>query len=338
MKYHRLFLTALLTAVLRITTAQVANAPDKHYTNPVGQDIYMGDPFILFHDGIYYLYGTTSSGEGFKCWSSKDFREWKPEGFVYRKTETSWGGSNFWAPEVYFHKGEFYLAYSSKGKDSNNRMLLCLAKSPSPTGPFTDVHAPWFDMGFSCIDAHLFFDDDGKIYLYFDRVGYEGKQPDGYMYGLIYVMETDSQLRPSGDTIFCSKAEQDWENPLSMHSRCNEGSYVLKHNGKYYMTYSANHYLDPFYGIGYSTAPTPLGPWEKCKDNPLVGMNPEAGIFGPGHNSFTVSPDGKELFMVYHTHVSEKDKKRQVNIDRVEFDATGKLILRGPTRTPQRVP
>ena len=39
--------------------------------------------------------------------------------------------------------------------------------------------------------------------------------------------------------------------------------------------------------------------------------------------------------MVYNTHVSEKDKKRQANIDRVEFDQNGKLILHGPTRTPQ---
>lgn len=330
------FFFVIFLFLYSIVTAQ--NAQVKTYNNPVGEDIFMGDPFILFHDGLYYLYGTTSSGVGFKCWSSTDFKTWNDEGFAYRKTESSWGRTNFWAPEVYFYNDSFYMAYSSKGNEkSNERMLLCLAKSDSPAGPFKDIYAPWFDRGYSCIDAHLFFDDDEKIYLYFDRVGYEGNWPDGYLYGLIYAMELDRDLKPLGDTIFCSRAEQDWENPLSMNSRCNEGCSVIKNEGTYYMTYSANHYRDPFYGIGLSTAPSPLGPWTKCKNNPLVSMDEEAGIYGPGHNSYTVSPDGKELFMVYHTHVSEENKNRQVNIDRVEWK-NGKLRVNGPTRSPQPIP
>ncbi len=335
--FKTLSLFLLLFPVIFIA-AQEQKA-ENYYINPVGTNILMGDPYLLLHNGTYYLYGTTSSGEGFKCWSSKDFREWKSEGFVFRKSEQSWGGSNFWAPEVYYYNDEFYMAYSCKGKDkSDDRMLLCLAKSNSPTGPFNDLYAPWFDKGFSCIDAHLFFDDDKRIYLYFDKVGYQGKWPDGYLYGLIYCMENDSLLKPVSDTVFCSQAEQEWEHPQSMNSRCNEGCSVIKHNNTYYMTYSANHYLDPFYGIGYSTAPTPFGPWTKSNENPLIGMDKNAGMLGPGHNSFTESPDGKELFIVYHTHISEENKQRQVNIDRIQFDNVGRLFVNGPTRNPQPIP
>ncbi|MCK4966664.1 family 43 glycosylhydrolase, partial [bacterium] len=141
------------------------------------------------------------------------------------------------------------------------------------------------------------------------------------------------------DPVLCTKTEQEWENPNSMDTRCNEGPFILKHSGTYYMTYSANHYRHPFYGIGYATANSPMGPWEKSRDNPLVAQNPEIDVAGPGHNSITTSPDGEELFMVYHTHADAKKMRgRVLNIDRLIFDKMGKLKLIGPTRSPQPLP
>ncbi len=310
------------------------------YTNPVGDNIQMGDPFVMKHDGKYYLYGTTAS-DGFKCWSSGNLVDWKYEGYAYRETDSSWGDNTFWAPEVHHYKDKFYMVYSCKGKNNvrDGRMLLCIAESDNPTGPFTDKYAPWFDDGYSCIDAHLFIDKDKTPYLYFNKVGVNGKWPDDYMFGIIFTRELDpGTLKPSGDTVFCVQASQDWENPRSMHSRCNEGAFVFHHNGIYYMTYSANHYADPFYGIGYATARSPLGPWIKSQENPLAAKDSAKGVFGPGHNSITTSPDGSEMFMVYHTHISHDNKNRVVNIDRLVIDDKGKLNLKGPTRTPQSLP
>ncbi len=302
---------------------------------PVSDSIFMGDPFMLTFEGRVYLYGTTSSGSGFKCWSAPagigddlcklSTEDWKDEGFVYKKTAQSWGKGNFWAPEVYRYGSMFYMVYSCEGKDTTKRMLLCLAKSPSPTGPFTDVRAPWFDPGYSCIDADLFFDDDGRIYLYYDKVGEEGKWPGGHLFGYIFCRELDSELAPKSDAVFCSGPEQSWEHPLSDRSRCNEGCSVLKHGRLYYMTYSANHYLDPYYGIGCSTATSPFGPWTKDPDNPLIGMDEATGVYGPGHNSFFLSPDSATMYIVYHTHVSGDDTRRQVHLGQIRFDSDGKL-------------
>ncbi len=310
----------------------------KKYTNPVNPEITIGDPFILLHDGIFYMYGTNASGKGFKCSSSEDLITWKGEGFVYQKTDASWGKGNFWAPEVYFYRDEFYLAFSCKGKTpDNNPMLLCLARSSSPTGPFEDLYVPWFDPGYSCIDAHIFFDEE-EIYLFYDKVGYEGQWPDGYLFGEIWCRKLNEDLHPVSEPVFCCTASQGWENPESMNSRCNEGAYVLKRNDQYYLTYSANHYKDPFYGIGYAVADSPEGPWVKNPDNPILGMDAENGIFGPGHNAFFLSPDAKELFIVYHTHISEENKERKANIDRIKFNKEGKLEILGPTREPQKLP
>ncbi|HYW95964.1 MAG TPA: glycoside hydrolase family 43 protein [Bacteroidales bacterium] len=326
-KLHPGILSILAVALTLASPAKGQSAGEKlSWTNPVSDSIFMGDPFMLLHNGRYYLYGTTSSGTGFKCWSSADMNHWKSEGFVYHETADSWGKGNYWAPEVYYHDGLFYMAYSCNGKDTtNNRMLLCLAKSSSPTGPFKDVKAPWFDPGYSCIDAHIFFDDDGKIYLYYDKVGYEGTWPDGHLFGYIFCRKLDKDLDPISDPVFCSKAEQPWEHPFSDRSRCNEGCSVIKHNGIYYMTYSANHYQDPYYGIGYSTATSPFGPWTKYAGNPLIGMDEEAGIYGPGHNSFVTSPDSSEMYIVYHTHLSKTNTRRWVNVNRVYFDSAGRL-------------
>jgi len=115
---------------------------------------------------------------------------------------------------------------------------------------------------------------------------------------------------------------------------------VLKHKGKYYMTYSANNTGAPGYGVGYAVADSPLGPWVKNPDNPILASNLEIGVSSPGHNSITTSPDGKELFIVYHSHADPNNTRgpRVVNIDRLVFDNNGRLRIVGPTRTPQALP
>ena len=90
---------------------QGADTADDAYTNPVGGDIRMGDPFVLRHDGRYYLYGTTAS-DGFRCWTSANLMNWEALGQAYRRTWESWGGKTFWAPEVVRYRGKFYMVFS----------------------------------------------------------------------------------------------------------------------------------------------------------------------------------------------------------------------------------
>jgi GH43 family beta-xylosidase len=115
---------------------------------------------------------------------------------------------------------------------------------------------------------------------------------------------------------------------------------VLKRAGKYYMTYSANNTGAPGYGAGYAVAARPLGPWVKNPDNPVLAGRLEIGVSSPGHNSFAASPDGKEMFIVYHSHADPNNPRgaRVVNIDRVVFDRSGALRVLGPTRSPQPLP
>lgn len=106
------------------------------------------------------------------------------------------------------------------------------------------------------------------------------------------------------------------------------------------MTYSANHYADPDYGVGYASADSPLGMWTKSDDNPILSKALASGVSGPGHNSITRSPDGSEWFMIYHSHadVSRPSGRRILNIDRMIFHPDGSLEVLGPTRSPQPFP
>jgi beta-xylosidase len=332
-------LSSSLWLVLLLCACAPHPAPPgtRTYTNPVGEDLIVGDPFVLKHDGGYTLFGTTDPSLGFRCFHSPDLVNWEPRGFAWKKEGECWAGAPFWAPEVTFYRGRYYMTYSGRDRE-NGRLLTALAVSDHPEGPYHDLHAPWFDPGFSAIDAHIFVNADGRPYLYFSRNGMR----DGYSYGMNY----GAPLRPDlsglvGEPKLLMEAEQEWERIDYARNRCNEGPFVLKHDGKYVMTYSANHTFRPGYGIGYATADDPLGPFTKSPDNPIAGSDPVVGYSGAGHSSITTSPDGTELFIVYHTHADPEhpeNQQRTVNIDRLRFTGDGRLQILGPTRSPQPFP
>jgi beta-xylosidase len=248
----------------------------------------------------------------------------------------------FWAPEVTKYRGRYYLAYSARkdGLPPGARSFrLCLAAADSAAGPFHDLHAPWFDVGWSTIDAHLFVDTDGKPYVYFARVG--ERDESGVIMARIYGARLTSDLsRLEGEPVLCIQPNQPWEDPVGgRDTRCNEGAFIMRVGDEYFMTYSAHHYASPAYGIGWAKASKPLGPWKKHEGNPLLATGMTPGVSGPGHNSITRSPDGSELFMVYHAHADpdHPSGRRTVNIDRI-FIRDGILTIKGPTRSQQPLP
>jgi beta-xylosidase len=161
---------------LPIAAAEAADQIGKGgaYTNPVGEGLGMGDPFVVRYGQTYYLTGTTDTGGGFRLWSSANLVDWTPLGFAYRRGQGAWGEKSFWAPELFRHRDRHYLIYSaSRGNADGDKagFRICLAAADSPAGPYHDIHAPWCDPGYSCIDGHVFVDEDGTAYLYFAKVG-----------------------------------------------------------------------------------------------------------------------------------------------------------------------
>jgi GH43 family beta-xylosidase len=340
--FARYLSAILLASVGFVQTNALIAASATHYTNPIAGSITMGDPFVLMEGRRFFLYGTTAVNEGFKCWSSTNLVDWTERGFAYRKSETSWAGKTFWAPEVFKYQSRYYMIFSAQpSTNSSFSARICLAVSDQPEGPFADLHLPLFDNDWSCIDGHVFIDADGTPFLFFTRVGVLATPAKRYLQGVNYGVKLKVDLSGiDGEPVLCTEADQPWERPAEGRSRCTEGPFVFRRNGVYFMTYSANHYAEPFYGIGWATAPTPLGPWTKSRENPLVTTDLERGVSGPGHNCVIASPDGKELFMVYHSHADPKQPggRRRVNIDRLIVEDKGHLRFLGPTISPQMLP
>jgi len=124
-----------------------------------------------------------------------------------------------------------------------------------------------------------------------------------------------------------------------VNRRWTEGSVTFKKDSLYYIMYSANHFGGQHYAIGYATGVSPLGPFRKAANNPVLQKNTDKGglVSGTGHNSIAYSPDGKELFCVYHGRTAKTADKRVVFIDRMQVKE-GKITIKGPTTTPQNMP
>jgi beta-xylosidase len=281
----------------------------------------------------------------------------------------AWDGA-YWAPEVYKYKGKFYMFYSAQwkhnpGKDLEN-FRIGVAVSESPTGPFIDLKKePVFDPGYPVIDANVLFDNDGKIYLYYSRACYKhpvesevadwAKQKgwfdmieESWVYGVELKPDFTGakgepvlQLRPPA-TMDDKQAE--WESrsvtSREVNRRWTEGSYIFKKGNTYYMMYSANYFGGKNYAVGYATSKSPLGPFTKASNNPVLQKNIDKSgvVTGTGHNSVAFSPDGKEMFCVYHARTTDTGDERVVFIDRMKFLKDGTLVVEGPTTSPQPLP
>ena len=107
----------------------------------------------------------------------------------------------------------------------------------------------------------------------------------------------------------------------------NEGPAVLKRFGKYYMNYSVNCYDNLHYSVACSEATSPLGPFIKYENNPILQYK-ENDFSGPGHNNFFVSKEG-ELLTSFHIHTfyDKPSGNRRACIAKVEFDENKKMKI-----------
>lgn len=313
------------------------------YTNPL--DVPVADPFVFHENGVYYLYGTddpNDSSNGVPVLVSTDLVHWENKGYAFHKDETTWSQRNYWGPEVVKAGDDYYMYFNGspnrfRGPPFN--MHLCIARAKSPLGPFKEFKAPFYKPAppEEAIDQNVFIDDDGTPYLVFTQV-IVGRND------IRIVKLKKNMVEFDGEPVLAVYPTQEWEcRPMGDGRHLvNEGGCLIKHKGWYYLTYTGNSFTDPDYAIGYATSRSPLGPWTKYDGNPILSKTD--AVEGPGNGMFVKSPDGTELFIVYHTHYKPGQVgPRKVAIDRARFERNPKgepdiLVIDGPTSTPQPMP
>lgn len=134
------------------------------------KDFRIRDPFILPVPslGKYYLYASYHSGEerGFMAYESTDLMEWSEPFPVFVNDGGFWATDDYWAPEVHYYRGSYYLfgSFSAKGCPRNSQILV----SDSPKGPFRVHSAPLGPKDWFVLDATLYI-EDGVPYTLFSH-------------------------------------------------------------------------------------------------------------------------------------------------------------------------
>jgi beta-xylosidase len=300
--------------------AESAATPAKTYRNPLLPDREIADPFVLRVDGKYYLYPTTDS-RGIEVFVSDDLVHWERKARVFVDPR---GGD--WAPEVFLNKrgdGKFYLYYTDNISRRDRRSLekqIGVAVADNPLGPFTDKGM----LATHAIDADLFQDEDGSLYLYYvDLAG-------GFK---IIAQPMADPMTKKGEPKVIIHPTEAWE---KVSGEVTEGPFMLKRKGVYYLTYSGTGADSPNYGIGYATSKSPTGPFVKYAGNPIVHRGGK--VFGPGHHCVVTGSDGK-LWLVYHQKWgAEQGYHRFLAIDPLWFDEEGVLHAKASRDTDEPAP
>ena len=275
-----------------------ANKSDKENEdkNLVELPLELADPAIFLHEGTYYLYGTGGdSNYGFLVYTSTDLKTWEgpqgaSNGYALTKND-AYGTAGFWAPHIFEHKGKIYMAYTANED-------LAIASSDSPLGPFKQETQKKLSGAENQIDPFVFFDEDGKIYLYHVRHDNGNK---------LYIAEMEddlSDIKPETAKLCLEALPNTWEDTQNVQWKVAEGPTVLKHNNRYYLFYSANDFRNIDYAVGYAISDSPTGPWERHPQNPIISRN-TIEINGTGHGDFFKDKNGNWQY-VFHVHASQE--------------------------------
>ena len=129
------------------------------------------DPFVLVHEGSYYLYGTRGptcwgKADGFDVYTSRDLKTWEGPLVCFRNDGSFWADRNYWAPEVHRWQGAFYMFASFKSE--SRRRGTAILRAESPCGPFR----PWSDgpvtpEDWECLDGTFYVSRRGVPYIVF---------------------------------------------------------------------------------------------------------------------------------------------------------------------------
>ena len=283
---------------------------------------YYADASVLQANGEVFVYATEDpwGSRNLGCWHSADLEHWWTCSLNWptKKAATSpTSNSNLvWAPSVIRgNDGRFYM-YVSVGSE------VWVGVADQPTGPWRNLlgNRPLipstFNTAYHMIDAEVFLDTDGRVYLYWGS-------------GLNWVNGHCFAVRLNTDMASFDGVPQD-VTPAHYF----EAPFMYKHKGRYYLMYSQGKTTNTTYNIRYAIGDSPLGPFHEGVNSPILKTDAAENIFGPGHHA--VFDRGGKTYIVYHRHALPYDAdnlERQLCMDELRFRADGEIEPVVPTHT-----
>ena len=300
------------------------------------------DPFIYKHtDGYYYFTASVPAYDRIEVRRARtiaDLASARPV-TVWTKPHEGPLSELVWAPEIHFNQGAWCIYFAAAPtraiKDGlfQHRMWVISAKGENP------LESEWRLVGQMntgldsfCLDATT-FTHKGVLY-------YVWAQKDPAIPGNsnLYIARMETPYKIVMPPVRLTYPEFDWE---TRGFSVNEGPAVLIRKGRIFLTYSASA-TDENYCVGLLYADENadlLSPasWHKSKQ-PVFKTCYEHRVFGPGHNSFTVSEDGKTDILVYHARTYTEivgdplwDPNRHTYVKSISWDDQGMPVFGTPS-------
>jgi GH43 family beta-xylosidase len=261
------------------------------------------DPFVTWWQGNYYY--SDSDGDRICIRKSPTLT-----GLAAQRPQAVWtasrrgpaGHANIWAPEIHILDGKAYLYFAADYNGNGHRRLYVLEGTADPMGAYTpgDTGDPDGQIREStegwAIDPDVFFGPDHQLYLTWSCTDDDiGEQPQS-----LCLARMSDPFHVSSSTVRVAHPTEAWERrtrPIE------EGPVGFTRGGVTYVTYSASaSWTTNDYAVGLmvNTSGDLLDASAWVKRGPIFDHHGKS--YGPGSIVFVPSPDGSELWSMFHTY------------------------------------
>lgn len=302
------------------------------------------DPYLVWWQGNYYY--ADSGNNQIRIRKSPTLAGLAAQAPQPVWTATLWGPdgrANIWAPEIHIINGKSYLYYSADFQSNGDHKLYVLEGGADPMGAYTpgDTGAPNGQIlestGLWAIDPDVFYGVDGQLYLTWSCTDDEiGTPPQS-----LCLARMSDPFHVSSATVKVATPTEPWEERTAP---IEEGPVGFVRGSATYLTYSASaSWTTNDYAVGLLMNPSGdlLDPNAWNKRGPILDHHGTS--YGPGSAVFIPSPDGSELWALYHGYDSLNCPQwgcRSIRMQKVKWTADGMPLLGYPfdPGVPQFVP
>jgi GH43 family beta-xylosidase len=295
------------------------------------------DPWVTKEGADYYYMHTLV--DRLAIWKTRDLTR-----LADAEQKTIWtppaSGPNsrsIWAPELHRIDGKWYVYYTAvdtaHDDDAHRYVFVLENSSPDP------LAGQWRDRGrintrHTGLDGTTFLLAGQRYFVYSAYVG-----PDSVL--AIARMKDPTTL--TGEEVIVARPDLAWERQGGRQIL--EGpEFLAGPAGDLFIVYSASACWTDDYALGLLRAapgsdPLNAAAWRKSP-TPVLRKSPENGVFGPGHNGFFTSSDGKEHWIIYHANPGPDlgcTQQRAPRMQPFQFDSNGVPVFGEPVSSSHRL-
>lgn len=278
------------------------------------------DPWVIRAGGFYWYCGSDAGAIWIKKSTGLHNIVAQPATYIFWGNNNNYYSNNIWAPELHYRGGRWYVYFAADDGYNINHRMYCLEGGTDINDPLNGTYSyksklsPTTDRW--AIDGHP-FDFQGQSYFVWS--GWEGTTNVSQR---LYIARMSNPYTLTGERVEISRPDYAWEQVGS--PTVNEGPTTLISGGTVNIIYSASGSWTDSYCLGRisnhpgTTNLMTKASWGKLP-NPV--FKSYGNIYGPGHASFTVSPDGIQPWIVYHSAVSSgAGWDRAINIQQYHWE------------------